>query len=130
MPTGIEVVLDGHFACGRAQLLEPARLDGSEGLVDDVRERRATPEGERFPRGALSEQALELSDVDLAAVDLKLVAAAMRHDCLCIAGVCECLPQMRDVELNQLPRGRRRVLAPQPVDQLLRRDGDTGFKRK
>src|SRR3954451_9293125 len=106
METGVEGVLDCHFACGRAQLPEPARLDGREGLVDDVRERRATPEAERFPRGTLSEQALEPRDVDLAAVDPELVAAAMRQDRVRVAGGCECLAEMRDVELNQLPRGR------------------------
>jgi hypothetical protein len=75
---------------------------GAKRLADDLVERRAAPQGER----SRSEPCATACD------DLGAVAAA-----------AEDLAQLRDVDLHHLRRCRRRCLAPQAVNQRLRRDG-------
>ena len=105
------------------QLLEPADLERRERLGGDVVERRAAPQRERVARRARGDEALEAADVEVAPVaEAQLVAAPARDDLRAVAGGRERLAEMRDVALDHLRRGRRRRLAPQPVDQLLGRD--------
>ena len=52
----------------------------------------------------------------------QLVAAPARDDLRAVAARRQRLAQLRDVHLHHLGRRRRRLLAPQPVDQTLGRD--------
>jgi hypothetical protein len=72
----------------------------------------------RQPLARSCRELLEALQVQLAGFDPEQVSGWARHD----AVGAELLPQLRDVHLQGLRRARRRVVAPQVVDQALRRN--------
>ena len=124
VPAGREVGVDGRLRRAQPQLVEAADLGGGERLVGDVLERVAVPQRERLARRAALQQPLEARRVHLAVGELELVAAAARDDLRAVA--VQQRPQVRDVELDHLRRARRRLLAPQALDQRVGRHRAAG----
>jgi hypothetical protein len=117
---GGEVLADRLLDRPEPQLLEPADLERRERLGGDVVERRPAPQRERVARRARGDEALEAADVELAPVaEPQLVAAPAGDDLGAVARGRERLADVRDVALDHLGSGRRRGLAPEPVDQLV-----------
>jgi len=128
---GVDAPLERHGAL----LLEACDLGLRKGLVRDVGQRRASPQGERLAQEAgrvrgpaarervptLAQEPLEAIDVELAVLDPQRVAAPVRLEPVPFA-VAERAPQAADVVLQHLRRGRRGRLAPQRVDQAIARD--------
>src|SRR5262245_16732982 len=110
-----EVALDPLLQTGQAQLLQSRDLGLGERLVQEVRERRTTPEGEPLGEPSLLLQSLETLEVELALLDVDEVAGLPRHDPL----PTQRLAQLGDVYLQRLPRRLRRALRPQRVDQAI-----------
>ena len=116
---------------GQAELFQPLRVATSELVVQNVRiggpppkpqrtirERRREPRVVRLQGGArLPRQTLETDRVDRPAVETKCVTRPFREDDAPI----ERLPQLRDVELEQLACRRRRRLAPNGVRESIDR---------
>ena len=134
----VEVVLERQLGRRKVKLLEAADLRGRERLLEHAGERGSVPERERLARqiatgsvavrGAYDEP-LEAQRVDRRRVDLQLVAAPVRHDLRrALAG--QEPAQLGDVLLHHLRGGRRRLLAPEPLDQPLDRDGRVGAQRQ
>ena len=126
-----EQLLGGH-----AELVEPPDLRLRERLVGDVRQRRPAPDSERLLQHrrrpvrtapgelapALREQLLEPARIEPLGIESQLVAAvAGQHDPLGTVALAagQCLAQVRDVDLQCLPGGRRGSLAPQLVDHAV-----------
>ena len=135
---GGEVRVDRELRGGEPQLLEPADLRDGERLVGDVRERIAAEQRERLARRArralgrgrarrLGDQPLEAAHVDQLAVDPQLVAAPARDD-LRSALAGQRAAQPPDVVLHHLGRARRRLVAPQALDQPVRRHRSVGLE--
>jgi hypothetical protein len=128
-----ELGFDPRLERHQPQLLEPRDLGLRERLVGDVVERRTAPErqgvagrAQRLLRVAGLEQALglrqpvlEALDVDVAVVDGEDVAAPTRYQQVAVRR--QRLAQLRDIDLDALGGGRRRVLAPELIDQPFRR---------
>src|SRR5918994_2237027 len=126
-----KVGLDPLLERGQAQLLETRDLTLRERLERDVRERRAAPQSERcsqrlgrkvgLARGeqlsTVAEQALEPAEVELLGLECEQVAAPVRLQ----APVAERLTELRDVDVDAVEGARRRALAPQRIDQAIRR---------
>ena len=127
---GVEVVVDRDLGRGRAQILQTPDLRGGERLIGDIVQGRPVPQAQRLPRGPLGEQPLEPTGVHPVAPQLQLIAATTRGDRVALAVRGHRLAQLRDVDLHHLGRSRRRLLAPQPVDQALGRDGRAGLERQ
>jgi hypothetical protein len=133
MKTEREARLDQLLDCCEVQLVEPRDLTLGELGVGDVRQRTPAPHGERalqrrnrFLRRTSGEastsfvqQPREALDVQLTIGDLQYIATAARAKAL--AGP-ERLTQARDVSLERLRRGGRRVGAVEVVDQPVGRD--------
>jgi hypothetical protein len=130
VPALAEVMLDCELERRQPQLLEPADLGGRERLVGDIIERRAAPQFQRLARRAAGEQALEVLRVDRAGADAQLIALASRDDLRAVRARRERLAQLRHIHLDQLARRRRRLLAPQAVDQTRGRDRRSGVERQ
>jgi hypothetical protein len=116
---GGEVLADRLLDRPEPQLLEPADLERRERLGGDVVERRTPPQRERVARRARGDEALEAADVQLAVAEAQLVAPPARDDLGAIVVHSHGLAQVRDVALDHLRCGWRRLLAPQAVDELL-----------
>ena len=126
-----EIGLEAQLERREAQRLEPADLVLGERLVLEVGERRAPPEreclakhivrlpgrtrGEQLP--ALVEQTLEPLQVESTRLEPEPVPRRPRLD----DRLAEQLTQLRDVHLHGLDGGRRRLLAPELVDEPRRR---------
>ena len=121
---GLEAVLPG----GKARLFEPGGL-GHHGVFElDVRQRRPAPERERLPQThrpllrssvpGLSDAALEAVDVDRIPRDLQYVAGRARDEQVC----AEHLAQLRDEVLEGANGRLGRFVAPELVDESIRRD--------
>ena len=126
--TGRERVVDGELARPQPELLEAADLGSGERLVREVVERRAPPQHERLARrivgrplaaGSGGDQALEPQRVDRVRGHTQFIAAPAGEDLGLVP--LQQLAQLRDVELHHLLCARRRPLAPQPLDQPIRR---------
>ena len=125
-----EVGIDPQLERGEARSLEALGLRLRENVVGELGERLAAPEAERLaeqparPGGIgafrLGDQPLEAEQVELVGVDPDEVAGLLRDD---RRAVPEHLPQLGDVELERVRRGRRRIVRPQRVDQAVDRDG-------
>ena len=123
-----KVGLDPLLEHGEAALLEARDLGPSEVVVGEIGQRRPAPQRERFaqllgrfPRlgvACLVDQLLEPVHVELAGGDLQDVAAGPGEQHL----VAERLAQLRDVALQRLGGGLRRLLAPELLDQALAPD--------
>ena len=127
---GVEVLVDRDLERGGAQLFEAPDLRSGERLIGDVGQGRATPQRQRLARSTLGEQPLEAGGVHPVAAELQLVAAPARGDRVVFAVRRHGLAQVGHVELHHLGRGGRGLVAPQPVDQPLGRDGRAGIERQ
>ncbi len=127
MPPRLHVGVDRHLGSPLAQRVEAPDLRGRERLVRHVGERVTAPQGERLAGARLLEQPLEAHRVDILARHLQLIAAATRDDA---AVAVEHPPQVRHVELHHLRRARRRLLAPQPLRQAVRRHRPPHLERE
>ena len=127
-----ELGLDPVLERGQAQLLEPHDFGFGKRLERQIRQRPAPPErecgGEPLSgircvavgeRGTpLVDQALEAHEVDALEFALKLVSGRARDD----HSLTERLAEVRDVDLERVCGARRRGLAPDALDQRVRRD--------
>jgi hypothetical protein len=145
----------GHLA--RRELRGGELLDGVEvpiGEAPDVRlgkllvgkvgQRRPAPQRERGPKPlrstdpvaspealqALLDQALEPPGVDRVVGRLQLVSGLAGDDDLAGHERGQRLAQLRDVDLDRVPRRARRVLGPQCVDELVNGDDLTGVQQQ
>jgi hypothetical protein len=130
MAAGGEVALDRQLERGEPQLLEPTDLGRGERLTGHVIQRRPVPQRQRFARGRLRDEPLEASGIDVAGAEAQLVAAPARDDLGAVAARGERLAQLGHVNLNQLRRGCRRLLAPKTLDQALARDRRARIERE
>ena len=122
----VEVGVDSRLQRGQARFLEPRHLRLGERLEGEVGERLATPERERAVRVALGNEALEAVDVELVGVDADEVAGRPGDD-----PVGADRPAKRvHVHLERARRARRRLLAPDPVDQAVGRDDVVGVEQE
>ena len=126
-----EVEVDPRLEGHEAKLFEPGDLALRKRLVAEVDERGAAPQRERLaeqlrgclrvPLGALlprpAEQGLEAVAIELPGLDLKEIAGRARDEAR--ASGAEGAPKPRDVALQRCPRGLRRILAPELVDQAV-----------
>ena len=119
VPAGGQLAVDGVLDRLQPQLLEPADLDGGERLVRHVLERPPPPQRERLAQRPARDQALEPPRVDVIGRHPELVSARSRDDRGAIAGYLQRFPHTRDVRPQRLGSRRRRLLAPQPLDQTL-----------
>ena len=130
--------VDPRFHCGEPELLETLRLELERERSAHVSIRVPAPEGERGPqslsgfRRARLDQLSRLLDffgeldcVDGAGVELEPVAATLADD-----HVADRSAEVRDVGLQGRPRSRRRLLAPDPVDERVDGDDLAGTRRK
>ena len=124
----LEVGIDPGLECCELAFLEPGDLDLRPRLEAQIGERPAAKERERLaqPRSCLlrrsprrrADECVEAIDIDLARRKRELVTATPRDD----PAVPKRSAEPRDVDLNALDRGRRRLPAPYVVDQTVRRD--------
>ncbi len=76
-------------------------------------------------------QVLEALEIELAEADTQEVAGRARDENALVASALpECRAQARDVDLQRVGGARRRPLAPQLVDQRIRRDDLVGAKEE
>jgi hypothetical protein len=128
--SGRERRVDRQLARPQPELLEAADLRAGERLVGEVAQRLAAPQLERVMRGGgavaggLLDEPLEADRVDGVGADAQLVAAAAGDDLG--LGALEQPAQLRDVELHHLHAAGGRVLAPEPLDQLVGRHRGVG----
>ena len=129
MPAELELRLDLLLDDCQAKLVEPCGLPVCERLVAEVVQRLAPKELEcltellraRRPAGGrgLRGEALEAADVQLVVIrKSQHVAGRAGSDAL----RAQTLPQRRDVPVERRPRGLRRPLAPESLDQLVAPD--------
>ncbi len=126
VPAPFEVGLQAPLDREHPQLLEPRDRDVERRLIREIRERRPPPQRERsgerrgrlvpplvaqLPRTLLGEN-LELVEVERARGDVEHVAGAARLDHL----FPQRLPQARHVALDEVRGRRRRLIAPEAVD--------------
>ena len=124
--------LDLPFHRGDAEIVEPRDLALGERLVGELGERGATPQrkcvserrggalrpARRQVAAALIDQPLEAVRVQVVRVEPQLVAALARDNLAAVPSAGrKCLPQPRDVNLEGLGRGGRRLLPEELVDQ-------------
>ena len=114
---GVEVGGDASVESGQAALLEPCSLRLGERLVGDVRQGRPPPEREGLRQRAVLDEPLEAVDIELAVVHTQEVARRTSDDAI----GAERLPQRVHVHLQRALAARRRLLAPDPVDQAVHR---------
>ncbi len=136
MPTEREIRLDPVLQRRQPDLLEPVPRGPGERPARDAGERLSAPQIERVtqPRGArrrvlgrqcvapLRAQSLEPLEIELLWCDLQHVAGRMRGDARTPLRIRQRPPQPRHQRLQVVARRPRRPLAPQLVDQPVRRD--------
>ena len=124
----LEVGRDPLLERGQPNALEPLNLLLEERLELEIGERRPAPEPERLAqqvralgglgRARASKQLLEAAEIELRRVDLEHIAVHARLQ----QSWAEQLPELRDRVL-QGRRGRPRwVVAPEPIDDPIRRE--------
>ncbi len=133
---GLDALLDGD----KPELFEPGDLGLGERLVEEVRERRPSPEPERLAECALGRsriarpraqsdprrEADEPVDVHALGLDLEDIARGARHDGL----RAERLAKLGDVDLDCVRSGLGRVAGPEALDELIDRDDPSGLERE
>ena len=133
VPAERELRLDPLLDGLDAQLLEPGALGGGKGLVRELGQRRAAPELERLAerrgrgggvtvgerRASLREEPLEAQRVDLAGVDLEHVAGRTSRQRGRAPGRGERLAQLRDPHAQRSAAARRRLAAPDLLEQAV-----------
>ena len=125
----LEVGLDTSLEGRQPAFLEACRLDLGEGLVGDVGQCRAAPEGEGFakraglPRGG---EALEPLDVELVCLDTDVIAGRTGDDPV----GAQDLAERMNVHLQRARGAPGRGFAPDPVDQPIRGDRFVGLEQE
>ena len=134
MPPEGEVGVDTILQRGQAQLIHAPNRCLCEGLEREVCEGGAAPETQRLAQlrrgllrspsaergAAVAEELLEPIQVDLIGVEPDEVAGTLSDEDL--ARRAEQLAQLRHVDLDRVGGRRRRLLAPELVDQAIGRD--------
>src|SRR3954447_21593271 len=129
-----QLCVDSGLERDQPQLVQTCRLGLGERLVGDVVQSGSAPELERCagcagggPRVAVLERLLGLGKpacealrVEVAVAESQNVAAAACHEQIAVR--VERFAQLRDVHVHALHGRRRRMFAPELVDQLLRGD--------
>jgi hypothetical protein len=108
-----EVALDPLLEGREPELFEPTDLVLGPGLVGEVRKRVAPPELERFAQLALAAKTFEGRDVQIALIDTDEVARPLPEQTICP----ENPPQPRNEDVEVVGRSRRRLVAPERLDQ-------------
>ncbi len=140
LPAERKVGFDSLLERGETKLFQSRDLGLGEGLIGQVRERWPAPERQRraqhFRRllriparpklSPLGEKALEALDVELLGLERQHVPASMRHE----VAVAEELAQLRDVDADAVERAGRHILAPEGVDQAIRRHRLAGIQEQ
>ena len=136
-----EIGVDRQLDRAQVEPLEAADLGSGKGLGGDVGERGAAPQLERgsgqavrpgaglFTSG-LFDQLLEAQGIDRIPGKAQLVAAPAGEDLCLRAALAEGLAQAPDVLLDVLGGGRRGVVSPERVDQLIGAERRVGLKRE
>ncbi len=139
MPAEREIRLDPLLDGDRAQLLEPRDLGLRERLVQEVRERRAAPEGERLAQRTLGRcrispserpapllgETREAVEIDPLRSELELVARRARRD-----HGAERLTELGDVDLDGVRRRVGLLARPERLDQPIDGDDPAGLERE
>ena len=120
-----QVGFDAFFQRAEAQLIEARDRRLREGVVGEVGKRGAAPQAECFPQrgrgsGGLGvhgffAQPFEAVEVELSGLQPQFVAGGSCHDRV----GSEAPPQLRDIDVQTLGRGRRRSAAPDVIDQSI-----------
>ena len=131
VPAKREVGLDALLEHDSAELLETCDLGLGKRLVEEVRERRAAPEGERLAHRALGgdriaahERGAPLLRQSREAVDVDVFGRELEH----VPGRTRCehrperLPELGDVDVNCVPRRFRWLARPERLDEAIDRD--------
>ena len=135
-----EVRLDALLDGDEPELFEPRDLGLGERLVEEVRERRPSPEPERLAeralgcsgiparerRATLGRETDEPMDVHALGLDLEDIARGARHD----GFRAERLSKLGDVHLDCVRSGLGRVAGPEALDELVDRDDPSGLERE
>ena len=135
-----EVRLDPLLQRDEPELVEPGDLGLGEGLVEEVRERRPSPEREclaertlgrtriaaRERRATLGREADEPMDVHALGLELEDIARSARHD----GFRAERLAKLGHVDLDGVRGGLGRVARPEALDELVDRDDPSGLERE
>ena len=136
----LELGVDLLLERGESKLLDPAGLDLAVLGVRELRERGPSPEAERRreplsralglarrKEGArLPDESLEVAEIELVAVDLERVAAVASNE----AFASERLAERRDVDVDAVQGARGWTLAPEHVDQPIRRNRSAGMQQE
>ena len=133
MTTTGELGIDPPFEGDGPKFVEPCTVSSSRVGSCEIRERGAAPQGERDRQGIggglriangecsgrLGKEGLEAPEIDVAFLGAQPVAVRLRLD----AGDAECPTQARHVDPNRVPRTGGRIVAPDLIDEVVRRDG-------
>ena len=144
VPAERELRLDPLLDGLDAQLLEPGALGGGERIVRELGQRGSAPELERLAerrrrcRGVavgeqpapLPEEPLEPQRVDLAGVDFEHVAGWSSRQRGRAPGRGERLAQLRDPDAQRRASARRRLAAPDLVEQAVLGDDLAGAEQQ
>lgn len=136
VPAEGEIGLDPPLERGQAQLLEPGDRRLRERLVGEVGERWAAPEGEGLAQHvgrrigisggerplARFDELLEPIQIEPARLDAEQVAASVGDEVCVRPAIVEYAAELQDVVLNDLRGRRRRLLAPELVDDPVGRE--------
>jgi hypothetical protein len=124
----LELGVEKLLVHAQALLLEKRQLEQGEWLIDEVRQRRPPPERERLARrpGPLArlgrqprllDEPPEPAEVELLVIDVERIAGRIRHDPM----GSEEMSQLGHVVLERAAGRRRRILAPEIVDEPISR---------
>jgi hypothetical protein len=130
VPSRGQVAIDRQLERRDPKLVQAADLRRRERLVRHIRERRTAPQAQRVARRARRNELLEAPRIQLTVAQPQLVTAPARDDLRAVGAVGEHLAQLRDVQLDHLGRGRRRLLTPEPLDEPVRRDRRARVQRQ
>jgi hypothetical protein len=132
MPAELEIRIDPFLECCQAQLLEAPDRGLGKRLVCKFGERRPPPHGKRVTEDGggpfrilrcqrlspVRQLALEGDQVDVRRLDREEISRRSGQQRV----RRQQLPKPRDVDLDALHRGLRRLFSPQLVDQPIARD--------
>jgi hypothetical protein len=145
VPPEREIGIDAILERSEAQLLQPLDVDAGERLERQIGERTAAPQRERLAQplgGTLRRvrrqraasflgQVLEAMEIELAEPHAQEVSRrARQQDAVVASALPERGAQARDVDLQRVCRARRWPLAPQLVDQGVRRNDLVGAEEE
>jgi len=126
VPTGGEIRLDPILEAHEAKLLKARDLGLGEALERELAKRRPAPEREGLRMPTLRLQALEALEVEFALFDPQQIARSLRLHALS----SKLLAQLGDVHLERLAGRFRRLLLPECIDEVVRRDDMVRVEQK